>query len=129
MSMGVGDSSDLIHGGGGSLRVFWLSRTDFEKKLLVVVCVLSIAVVGLTVGVAVLAARNAAVSCQTLSLKMSEATSDTHSITPTPTPTLKQASSSPLIARYRRSTHTTLHTNPHTAAHPHIHTVVAAPLH
>ncbi|KAK8401172.1 hypothetical protein O3P69_002736 [Scylla paramamosain] len=123
MSMGVGDSSDLIHGGGGSIRVFWLSRTDFEKKLLVVVCVLSIAVVGLTVGIAVLASRNTAASSQTLSLVMSEGPPDARSLTPTPTPTLKQAASSSLeqTARHHQSTHTP----PHTAAHPHTHTVVA----
>lgn len=56
--MGVGDSTDLIHGGGSGVRVFWLSRTDMEKRLLVTVCVLSLLVVGLITGVAVLAAKD-----------------------------------------------------------------------
>ncbi|XP_071536098.1 uncharacterized protein [Panulirus ornatus] len=60
MSMGVGDSTDLITGGGGGIRVFWRSRTDFEKKLLLVLAVLSAAVVALVVAVAILGARDAA---------------------------------------------------------------------
>ncbi|XP_063612835.1 uncharacterized protein LOC134786225 isoform X2 [Penaeus indicus] len=57
MSMNVGDSTDLINGGGGGLSVFWRSRTGFERKLLAVLAVLTLAVIGLVVAVAVLASE------------------------------------------------------------------------
>ncbi|XP_042887735.1 uncharacterized protein LOC122263394 isoform X2 [Penaeus japonicus] len=59
MSMNVGDSTDLIHGGGGGITVFWRSRTGFERKLLVLVAVLTLTVIGLIVAVAVLASEDA----------------------------------------------------------------------
>ncbi|XP_037800400.1 uncharacterized protein LOC119595301 isoform X3 [Penaeus monodon] len=63
MSMNVGDSTDLINGGlicrGGGFTVFWRSRTGFERKLLLVLTVLTLAVIGLVVAVAVLASEEA----------------------------------------------------------------------
>ncbi|ROT84182.1 uncharacterized protein [Penaeus vannamei] len=59
MSMNVGDSTDLINGGGGGIAVFWRSRTGFERKLLAVLAVLTLAVIGLVVAVAVLASEEA----------------------------------------------------------------------
>ncbi|XP_047472191.1 uncharacterized protein LOC125027268 [Penaeus chinensis] len=57
MSMNVGDSTDLINGGGSGLAVFWRSRTGFERKLLLVLTVLTLTVIGLIVAVAVLASK------------------------------------------------------------------------
>lgn len=57
--MNVGDSTDLINGGGGRIAVFWRSRTGFERKLLAVLAVLTLAVIGLVVAVAVLASEEA----------------------------------------------------------------------
>ncbi|XP_045624684.2 uncharacterized protein [Procambarus clarkii] len=61
MSMELGDSNNLLSGGGGRVNVFWRSRTDFERKLLVALFVLSAAVIALIVAVAVLASHGSAV--------------------------------------------------------------------
>lgn len=58
MSMNVADSTDLIHGGGGSLSNFWRSRTDFEQKLLVAMTVMTLVIIGMTIAVIVLAVEN-----------------------------------------------------------------------
>ncbi|XP_064099215.1 uncharacterized protein LOC135210274 isoform X2 [Macrobrachium nipponense] len=58
MSMNVADSTDLIHGGGGSLGNFWRSRTDFEQKLLVAMGIMSLVIIAMTVAVIVLAVEN-----------------------------------------------------------------------
>ncbi|KAG7167304.1 hypothetical protein Hamer_G023234 [Homarus americanus] len=43
---------------GGRVSVFWLSRTDFEKKLLVTVVVLSAAVLSLIIALAIVASKD-----------------------------------------------------------------------